>query len=540
MSRLHVLLFCFLWLLPAVLVGQETQTATDPATLIRTIGLEESQVMETAWWLTEVYGPRLTGSPELDRAAAWAMDQMKAWGLENVHKEMWGPFGRGWSLEHVAMTVTSPTTFPVIAYPKAWSPSIEGPVEAEVVYLDATTDEEFAKYRGTLAGKIVLLEDARPVPQHFEPLARRRDAENLLQLANLADPDYQPYRYSQAALEALRIRMKRLRFLYEEKPLAILDRYRKGDGGTVFVSSATVPGPEGTSWRELPHPWDPDVEVIPQLTVAVEHYNRIFRLLQHGFPVRISLDLRTKYHGTNEMAYNILAEIPGTDPQLKDEVVMLGAHFDSWHAGTGATDNAAGSAVVMEAARILKEYFRRTGEQPRRTIRVALWTGEEQGLYGSVAYVNQHFAEIEGWNGPVKRLKPEHVRLAAYYNLDNGTGKIRGVYLQGNEAVAPIFRRWLKPFHDLGAATLTIANTGGTDHLPFDGAGLPGFQFIQDPIAYSTRTHHSNMDVYDNLVADDLKQAATIMAYFVYRTAQRDEKLPRKPVKMASASDASH
>ncbi len=537
----NYLLLLLLLLLPSLGFAQTVQDIeTDPATLIRHIGLEESQVMETAWWLTEVYGPRLTGSPELDHAADWAMKQLEKWGLQNVHKETWGPFGRGWSLQRVSLHVTAPVTFPVIAYPKAWSPSIEGPVTAEVVYLDASTDEEFEAYRGKLKGKIVLLEDAREVPQHFEPIARRRDAKNLLHLANLADPNYQPYRYSEAALKALQLRMKRLRFLYEEHPLAILDRYRKGDGGTVFVSSATVPGPEGTSWREIPHPWDPDVQVIPQLTVAVEHYNRIFRLLQAGIPVQVEVDLRTQYHGRNEMAYNIIAEIPGTDPELKDEIVMLGAHFDSWHAGTGATDNAAGSAVVMEAARILKEYFSRTMEEPRRTIRLALWTGEEQGLYGSVAYVNEHFAEIEGWNGPVKALKPAHEKLSAYYNLDNGTGKIRGIYLQGNEAVAPIFRRWLKPFHDLDAATLTIANTGGTDHLPFDGAGLPGFQFIQDPIAYSTRTHHSNMDVYDNLVADDLKQAATIMAYFVYMTAQRDEKLPRKPLKMISSSDASH
>ena len=540
MKGLKYTLILILFLLIGTTHAQQAEKSTEyieqAAQTLREIGLKESQVMETAWWLTDVYGPRLTGSPMLDSAASWAMQQLKDWGLQNVHTEAWGPFGRGWSLEHFSMQVTAPVAFPIIAYPKAWSPSIEGQVTAEVVYLDASTDEEFAAYRGTLKGKIVLIEDERPVKQPFDPIAKRRDAKNLLTLANAADPEYSPYRYSQAALEAIKLRMKRLRFLYEEEPLAILDRYRKGDGGTVFVSAATVPGPEGTSWREMPRPWNPDTQVIPQITVAVEHYNRIYRLLQHGIPVKVSLDLRTTYHTDRSDAYNIIAEIPGTDPEIGNEVVMLGAHFDSWHAGTGATDNAAGSAVVMEAVRILQEYFARTGEKPRRTIRVALWTGEEQGLYGSVAYVNKHFATIKGWNGPAETLKPEHDLLSAYYNLDNGTGKIRGVYLQGNEAVAPIFRKWLKPFHDLGAATLSIVNTGGTDHLPFDGAGLPGFQFIQDPIAYSTRTHHSNMDVYDNLVADDLKQAATIIAAFVLFTAQRDQKLPKKPLPVMEAS----
>lgn len=272
--------------------------------------------------------------------------------------------------------------------------------------------------------------------------------------------------------------------------------------------------------------------VTPQFTLAVEHYNRIYRVLQKNLPVSLEIELDATFHEDDPMEHNVMAEIPGTDPQIGDEVVMVGAHLDSWHAGTGATDNAAGSVVMMEALRILKATYAELGKQPRRTIRIGLWTGEEQGLYGSRAYVNDHFATIEGWGRPPTELKPEHETFSAYYNLDNGTGKIRGVYLQGNDRVDPIFRTWLKPFHDLGANTLTLSNTGGTDHLAFDAAGLPGFQFIQDHVTYSTRTHHSNMDVYDHAIEDDLKQAATIIASFVYHTAERDEKLPRKPLKM--------
>jgi Zn-dependent M28 family amino/carboxypeptidase len=270
--------------------------------------------------------------------------------------------------------------------------------------------------------------------------------------------------------------------------------------------------------------------MIPQATLAVEHYNRIYRLLEKGFPVTMELNMDVTYTDDDPMERNVIGEIPGTDTDLKDEVVMLGAHLDSWHAGTGATDNGAGSAVMMEVMRILQAVYAETGKQPRRTIRLALWTGEEQGLLGSRAYVNDHFATTAGRGQPPTELKPEHDAFSAYYNMDNGTGKVRGVYLQGNETVAPIFRAWLKPFNDLGAATLTMSNTGGTDHLSFDGVGLPGFQFIQEPIAYSSRTHHSTLDVLDHAIEDDLKQAATIIASFVYHTAQRDEKLPRKPL----------
>ncbi len=501
---------------------------------IRAEGLEHSQVMEILLHLTDLNGPRLTGSPELERAATWALQQLESWGLENVHREAWGPFGRGWTLNRFAMNVTAPTPFPVIAYPKAWSSGTGGTVRAEVVLFNPETEDDLARYEGRLAGKIVLMEPIREVEEPFEPLAVRRDDGDLLALANRTADDGRGrgnFRRGGNRQQQFQWQQKQLRFLYEARPLALIDRGSKGDYGTLFTSAAALPTPEDGDFSSRVRAWDPGGErPLPQVTMAVEHYNRIYRLLEQGLPVTAELDLDVTFDDTDPMEHNLIAEIPGADPGSGDELVMLGAHFDSWHAGTGATDNGAGSAVMMEAMRILQNVFKAAGTRPRRTIRLALWTGEEQGLLGSRAYVRQHFAESEGRGQPPKTFKPEYDRFSAYYNLDNGTGKIRGVYLQGNEAVAPLFRAWLAPFHDLGAATLSLANTGGTDHLSFDAVGLPGFQFIQEPMAYSTRTHHSNMDVYDHAVADDLRQAATIIAAFVYHTAQRDKKLPRKPL----------
>jgi Zn-dependent M28 family amino/carboxypeptidase len=332
---------------------------------------------------------------------------------------------------------------------------------------------------------------------------------------------------------------KKWQLIYSEGAALVLEASR-GDGGTVFVQGAVLPSPEGTPADQRKNVRDKDAPaIIPQVVVAVEQYNRIVRMMAKNTPVEVEINIAARYYDQDLTSHNVIAEIPGTD--LKDEVVMLGAHFDSWHAGTGATDNGAGSAVCLEAVRILQAL----GLKPRRTIRIGLWSGEEQGLLGSRAYVAEHFGRRLG---PERRfddppppadqprppvqleLKPDHDKFAAYFNLDNGTGKIRGVYLQGNESVRPIFRAWLAPFKDMGAATLTISNTGGTDHQSFDGVGLPGFQFIQDEIEYDTRTHHSNMDVYDRIQEDDMKQAAVIMAAFVYNAAMRTEKLPRKPL----------
>lgn len=504
-----ILLLCLAFTTYAV-IGQDT----DVIDIAKKHGLEQSQVMEIASWITDVYGPRLTGSPMLDKATAWAVDELKSWGMENVHLEEWGPFGRGWELEHFEMHAESPGYWQVLAYPKAWSPSGKG--SAEVIYLMVEDEEDLQAYKGKLKGKFVLMDTIREVKEWMDPPAKRYEADGLLNLANAGKPTPRPRRnYANSGRRSFNKLM--WEFIEEEKPLAVLDRSYKGDLGTVFVSGARTSDGRGQ---------DEGVEVVPQITLSVEHYNRIMRLLDKGISTTLTFDMQTSYVNEDGMEHNIIAEIPGTD--LKDEVVMFGAHYDSWHTGTGATDNGAGSAVMMEAARILLEMIKESGVQPRRTLRLALWTGEEQGLFGSRGYVGTHYADFGASGWTPQSLKPAQKKISAYYNLDNGTGKIRGIYLQGNEKVAEIFREWLEPFHELDANVVTLRNTGGTDHLAFDGSGIPAFQFIQDPIAYSSRTHHSNMDNWDHLVEDDLKQAATIIAAFVWNTSQRDEKLPRK------------
>ena len=508
----------FFTLLLIIGFWSSAQKAIEPDEVINIIkkhGLDHSQVMDIASDVTDVYGPRMTGSPMLDRATEWAKKTLEDWGMENVHLHEWGPFGRGWELTHFEMHAASPGYWPVIGYPKAWSPAVSG--KGGVIYLDIQEEEDIEKYRGKLRGKFVLMDTIRDVNEPFKPLAKRYEAEDLLALANAGPPTPRPRRGHRVGGFSLNTAIWKM--LESEKPIAVLDRSYKGDLGTVFVSGARTG--EGRAR-------DKNQRVIPQVTLSVEHYNRIFRMMLKGIPVELNLSMKARYTNPDEMEHNIIAEIPGTD--LKDEVVMFGAHFDSWHTGTGATDNGAGSAVMMEVARILLETIKESGIQPRRTLRLALWTGEEQGLFGSRGYVGDHFAELDESGWTPQALKPAQKTVSAYYNLDNGTGKIRGVYLQGNEKVAPIFREWLSPFAEMDASTLTLKNTGGTDHLPFDGVGIPGFQFIQEPMAYFMRTHHSNMDNYDHLVGEDLSQAATIIAHFVWQTAQRDEMLPRKAV----------
>lgn len=513
----------------------------DPIEKIKDEGLNRSQVMKTLSYLTDVIGPRLTNSPGMKRANEWTRDQLTQWGLSNAQLEPWGPFGRGWSLERFTAHVTAPQFAPLIAYPKAWSPGTDGVVSGEVIFLDAKNEAELQKYKGRLKGAIVLASPVREIKARFEAPGTRLSEKDLLDLANAPDPGTQPARRLAPTVEqarAIAFAAQKSKFITDEGAALIVESSPRGDGGTVFVQGATVPGvvafPAPPNAKRAWHTDAPTL--VPQIVAASEEYNRIVRMLEQGQKVTLAVDLGVRFHGEDLMAYNTVAEIPGTD--LKDEVVMLGGHMDSWHAGTGATDNAAGVAVAMEAVRILQTLKL----QPRRTIRIALWSGEEQGLLGSRAYVAKHFGAIkaspneaamttfnEGQGRQVTTL-PEYEKFSGYFNLDNGTGKIRGVYLQGNEAVRPIFRQWLAPFREMGASTLTIANTGGTDHLAFAAIGLPGFQFIQDEVEYETRTHHSNQDVYDRIQADDMKQAAVIMAAFVYNTAMRDEKLPRKPV----------
>lgn len=517
MKRLFIWAIGLLLLSPAAYSQDSIHTVVNE--ILREEGLtEKSEVMELASWITDVYGPRMTGSPGLETAMQWAEETLNSWDMKNVHRESWGPFERGWELEHFEMHAYTPRYWPVLAYPKAWSPSTDGLVKGDVIYLQINDEEDIEKYRGKLDGKFVLMDTIRDVSEWMDPPASRHDSESLLDLANSPAPTPRP-RNRRYNLSRFSLNRAIWKMLAEEAPLAVLDRSYKGDLGTVFISGARATGEN--SFR----PYEKESAVVPQATLSVEHYNRILRLIDKGIPVTLAMEIKGKYYDVEEQ-YNLIAEIPGTEKP--EEVVMFGAHFDSWHAATGATDNGAGSAVMMEVARLLKQVIEKTGIQPKRTLRLALWTGEEQGLFGSRNYVKKHFSE------EIEEGKNANEKVSAYYNMDNGTGKIRGVYLQGNSNVAPIFRQWLDPFKDLEATTLTLQNTGGTDHLPFDGVNIPGFQFIQDPIAYFNRTHHSNMDNWDHLVADDLKQAATIIASFVWHTAQRDDLLPRNPVNSAA------
>ncbi len=478
---------------------------------IKEEAFDRSQVMDTAWWLTEVHGPRLTNSPQMRAAADWTVKKLSEWGLANVKQEPWGAeFGRGWSNERTVVHVIKPTPWPVVAYARAWTPGTGAAITADVVLAPMAADADLDKFKGKLKGKVVLLQAARPVAPLWDAPAKRFTDTDL---TGMQQQEVGPARgqgnFNPGQTQAFAA--KRNAFLLAEGVVAVLEPGNgRGDSGSVLTGGG---GP-----RDLKAP-----PVPAQLSVATEHYNRLARMVEKGTPVTIEVDVRNTFHDANLGMFNIVAEIPGTDKA--DEIVMLGAHFDSWHAGTGAVDNASGSSVMMEAMRILKQ----SGVKLRRTVRLGLWTGEEQGLIGSREYVKAHFADPANM-----QLKPEHARLAGYFNMDNGTGAYRGVYLQGNEAVAPIFRAWMEPFRNIGMTDLTIRNTGGTDHQAFHAVGLPGFQFIQDPVQYSSRTHHSNLDVYDQLIAGDLMKNAAITAAFVYHAANREQMLPRRALSKAT------
>ena len=501
---------------------------------------ERGAVMDHARRVTDVNGPRLTGSPALDRAAEFAVEQFRTWGL-NAELESWGPFGRGWSVErseitaHIEGSDVVEHDLPLIAIAKAWSPAVDVS-NAEVVLLEANSDAELERYRGRLRGRVVLSAPIAEIDLGMEALAHRHDAASLLELANRGAPAANaPSRnYPPDALERYRFAQRRLQFILNEGAAVILEPSNTTDDGALRVMSASVPAPDASPMdRNRPTAWHAGVETVPQFVLLPVHYNRLVRLVERGQRVRLDVELAVQWHDDDPMEANVIAEIPGTDPALRDQVVMIGAHLDSWHSGTGATDNAAGVSVVMEAARALQALYENRGQGPRRTIRFALWTGEEQGLFGSMAHVNARYATIPGYGQPATAIGPEHERFSAYFNLDNGTGRIRGIYAQGNADAAPIFRQWLSAIDDSTAQTITLANTGGTDHLPFDAAGLPGFQFIQDPIAYGSQTWHTHLDTFDHLSPDDLAQAAGVMAIFAHSAAQRDDRFPRKPLRVS-------
>jgi len=510
-SRILVELAAWLALalvLASTAAAQAPWAAPDAATIakFREEGSQHSHVMEVLGYLTDVYGPRLTNSPGIREAGAYVVKTLNAWGLANVHQEIWGPFGRGWSNELFEANEISPSQFPLIAFPKAWTPGTSGPIAAEVIYAKIEREEDFAYYRGRLRGEFVVTAPPRVVEPLWDPLAHRFTDQELTEMAQPRPPQAPP---DKGALERLHKQQefsaKLLKFLTDEGAVALLEP-APHDGGTMTVMAGGSRDPK-------------DPLVLPRVAVDAEHYGRILRSLEKNIPVTLRVNIVNRFYDDNLDSFNIVAEIPGTDKA--DEVVMLGAHFDSWASGTGATDNGAGSAVMMEAMRIL----RASNAKMRRTVRLALWTGEEEGLLGSRAYVAQHFAIRS-----TMELKPDHSKLSAYFNMDNGTGKVRGIYLQENEGVRPIFERWMEPFKADGMTTLSARGTGGTDHVSFDEVGLPGFQFIQDPIEYETRTHHTNMDVYERLQPADLKQMAVIVASFVYMTANAEQLLPRKPL----------
>jgi carboxypeptidase Q len=527
-----VLLSLFVVFALSTSIAQDKSERLDQQTLeminrIRYEGFHNSKIMEIATGLIDEIGPRLTGSPNMKKANEWTRQELESFGLVNAKLDPWTPFGRGWSNEYANVRMVSPDIQTLIAYPKAWTPGTDGPVRAQVVRVQAArSPRDLERYKGKLAGKIVLYGDDGEVKPSADPLFERYSDKQLVDLEQYHVPG-QPNVAQQREFQQ-RARMQRAinKFWDDEKVLAIIDHSRGSiNGGTVFVQqggSYKVGLTAGT----------------PQLTMATEQWNRIARILADKKPVELEINVKNTFYDDAMTQWDTTAEIPGTDK--KDELVMLGAHLDSWHAGTGATDNAAGSIVMMEAVRILKAL----GVKPRRTIRIGLWTGEEEGLLGSQWYVSKYFGTRPESTDPDRKgdptiirrdagsitVKPEQAKVSVYFNVDNGTGKIRGIYTQENSAVAPIFDAWMKPFHDLGMDTLSTRNTGGTDHLSFDAVGIPGFQFIQDPIEYDTRTHHSNMDVYDRLQPDDLKQMAVVVASFVYMAAQRDQMFPRKPI----------
>ncbi len=525
-------------LTPTLLLGQQPAAAPDALAKIKDEGMNRSQAMATIRYMTDVIGPRLTNSPGQKRANQWTKQQLEKWGMKNAIVDPWGEFGRGWELKRFSAMVTAgEQTTAFRAYPKAWSPSTNGAVTSDVIYFDATNEADLEKFRGRLKGAIVLLAPDRPVSDIFKPTATRQSDDDLAKLENAkpaAPPQPQPApSEQQKASQAFNY--KKTKMLFDEGAAVLIDSGFGVDGGTIRVMGANLPpvAPGTPPVQGLRVSSKNAPATIPQLVAEVEQYNRLVRLIKQGLPVKMTVDLQVQWYDDDLQGYNTIAEIPGTD--LKDEIVMVGAHLDSWHAGTGATDNGAGSTVVMEAMRILAA----SGLKPRRTIRIALWTGEEQGLLGSRGYVAKNlgtigdgsdaavFGALQGQKQPITK-KPAHDKFAAYYNLDNGTGQIRGIYLQGNEQLRSTFKDWLTPYKDWNATTVTISDTGGTDHLPFVALGLPGFQFIQDPIEYFTRSWHTTQDVSDRILEEDLKRSAVIMATFAYNSAMSDQKLARK------------
>lgn len=488
---------------------------------IKTEGFQNSKAMDTVGYLTDVFGHRLTNSGNLEKAKAWMMSKMTEFGLENVQAEPWGSWGQGWDLERFSVEMTAPTYERLNAHPLAWTPSTNGVVSGEPTLVTIRSNADFANYKGKLKGAIVMngrVNFPTPDSRKGDPV-KRLSQDELKKKEAAIDPTKDPDGGGTTTyldeekdwIESLKRGKEVTRFLKDEGVAAVITPSGKPNG-VLAVQGSYFP--------------DPAINP-PTFVLAREQYARIMRLVDRKVPVKLELSLQAKSNpdGTGS---NVVGEITGSDPKLKDEVVLLGGHFDSWHSGTGAADNAASCVALVEALRILKT----VGLKPRRTIRVALWDGEEQDYYGSIGYVTKHYGDPF-----TVKLKPDHAKLSAYYNLDNGAGRIRGVYLQGNEATRRLFEEFLGPFAYLGANTITTLNTGGTDHMSFDAVGLPGFQFIQDPLDYNTRVHHTNLDVFESVNEEDLKVNAVIIAAVAYQTAMMNERMPRKALPKPAEGD---
>ncbi len=514
------ILYFLLWALLPVPTAEAESVDWTMVNRIRDEGIHRSEVMAILEHLTDEIGPRLTGSPQMAEANDWTRQQLADWGLENAHLDAF-EFGRGWSFTRASVHMLAPEEMPLMALPVAWTPGTGKAVRGEVEKIKIESEKDFEKYRDKLAGKILFVDDSRELRDASEPAIKRYTDSELDDLEVFEIPGDRPS-FRQRMRKRWRFRQQLNDFLVEEKALATV-RISSRDGGLIRVMGGGSREPDGNPG-------------VPSLMMAAEQYNWIVRLLDKKVTVKLEIDVRSRFHDDDTLAYNTIAEIPGSEPGL----VMAGAHLDSWHTGTGATDNASSCAVVMEAVRILQAL----GVRPRRTIRVALWSGEEQGLLGSRAYVEKHFGEISYSDDPELQdlplrmrdpegeveVKPAHEHFSVYFNLDNGAGKLRGIWAQENAAAVPIFEAWLEPFHDLGADTVTTRNTYGTDHQAYEAVGLPGFQFIQDGLDYRSRTHHTNFDTLDHVVREDLIQASIVMASFLYHAAMRDEAIPRKPM----------
>lgn len=512
--------FAFLLCMSASVFAQDKVDLTT-IEKIKTEEKERSKIMDIAFHLTDGSGSRLTISPGFTRAANYAVDKLKEWGLSNVKLDPWGEFGKGWEIQKTYVAMSAPYYKSIIALPKAWTSGTNGLQNPEVIVITAKDSADLQRYKGKLAGKVLLLDRSDAYNQSFKADAARFTDEALEKMANS-----KPVARGAVDSAAMQRRREQMAVMRAANAVGVLVKAMAKAEGAIAILSASTRGHDGTLFVQGGGGFKAaDPENFLDVVLANEDYMTLLRLAKSGVPVKLEMDIKTKFTTDDVNGYNVIGEIKGTDKNLKDEVVMLGGHLDSWHGSTGATDNASGCAIMMEAVRLLQTI----GVKPKRTIRIALWSGEEEGLFGSRGYVKKTFGDPA-----TMQLLPDHDKLSAYFNVDNGTGKIRGVYLQGNEGVKNIFAEWLQPFNDSGSKTVTLDNTGGTDHLAFDAVGLPGFQFIQDEIEYETRTHHSNMDSYDHLIEADLKHSAAVVAAFVYNAAQRNEKLPRKPLPKAN------